>query len=232
MACQEKTQLVIGIAETCGGKSASVGRNYLNAVSKGGHIPLVLADVPGTEKLLADVDLLLLIGGDDVDPARYGEPVLPECGSLEPQRDAFEWRLLDEAVRLGKPVMGICRGEQVINVYFGGTLYQDIPSQYDTTVCHRAEGGAFHAIEIERDSRLCKVLGVAQAEVNSSHHQAVKDVAPGFRVTARSSDGIVEAIENETLPVAGVQFHPERLVDDDDSPFLRLFSDILAFTGK
>ncbi len=231
-ACHHNTQLRVGIAETCGESRASVGRSYIDAVSRGGHIPVIIPNAPGSEKWLSEVDLLLLIGGDDIDPARYGEEMLPECGDLEPERDAFEYRLLDEAVRLRKPVMGICRGEQMINVYFGGTLYQDLPSQFDTTVCHRSSEGASHCIHIEPDSRLHGLLGLDTLTVNSFHHQAVKDLAPGFRVSAFSADGTVEAIESETLPIAGVQFHPERMLQDSASILLPLFTEPLRLTGR
>ncbi len=221
--------LTVGIAETCREGSVSVGRTYIDAVVRGGHTPLVIPDSPTATSLLAKVDLLLLIGGDDIEPGRYGEEPLPECGETEPERDRFESALLDEAVRLGKPVFGICRGLQMINVHFGGTLYQDIPTQYESALEHKCGGPRIteivHTVGLAPGSRLKAVLGVDSLGVNSSHHQAVKDLAPGFRVSATAPDGIIEGIESSTLPVAGVQFHPERL---DSAAFNLLFTRILS----
>ncbi|MBP5689340.1 MAG: gamma-glutamyl-gamma-aminobutyrate hydrolase family protein [Bacteroidales bacterium] len=224
-------QLVVGIAETRGETSASVGRTYVDAVARGGHVPVIIPDSPQAEKLMEGIDVLLLIGGGDVEPSRYGEETLPQCGTIELERDAFEYRLIDEAMRLGKPIFGICRGMQILNVYFGGTLYQDIPSQYKTTINHRNGGDNIgkitHCIRIEEGSRLRETLGTECLGVNSSHHQAVKDVAPVFRVSALSTDGIIEGIESDTYNIAAVQFHPERLAIGDDTVFTALFKSFL-----
>ena len=226
-ACKSEP-LVIGIAETCAPGEVAVGRSYVDAIIRGGHTPLIIPDCADAARWLDKADALLLIGGDDVEPGRYGEETLPECGPTEPERDRFEYALLDLAVKRRMPVFGICRGMQVINVYFGGTLYQDIPSQYETTVRHRRDADMpampFHGLRIHPDSHLHDVLGIDSITVNSSHHQAVKDLAPGFRASAVAPDGIVEGIESETLPVAGVQFHPERLAVGTDTLFTRLFT--------
>lgn len=234
-ACRQPESLTVGIAETCLESRASVGRSYVNAIIRGGHTPVVIPDSPGAASLLRKVDLLLLIGGKDIEPWRYGEEAIEDCGPFEPARDAFEYRLMDEAVRLRKPVFGICRGAQLINVYFGGTLYQDIPSQYDTTICHRHGGELIrelaHGIMLVEGSRLQRVLGCDSLGVNSTHHQAVKDLAPGLRISATAPDGTVEAIESETLPIAGVQFHPEQLAVDTDTLYTRIFTHILSLAG-
>ena len=117
-----------------------------------------------------------------------------------------------------KPVFGICRGIQVINVFFAGTLYQDLPSEYpDQSICHQRpdkEWEPVHDIKIKEGSKLSLFLGgMTETQVNSTHHQSCKDIAPGFVVSATSPDGVVEAIESETLPIVAVQFHPERLID-------------------
>ena len=119
----------------------------------------------------------------------------------------YEWSGWGTLMKRRLPVMGICRGCQLINVYFGGTLWQDLPSERPGEIVHRSK--ELHPIRIEPGSRLAKCLGTDRTDVNTLHHQAVKKLAPGFKATAFAPDGVVEAIESETLPVAGVQFHPE-----------------------
>ena len=143
------------------------------------------------------------------------------------RRDAWEFLLLDEAVKRRLPVFGICRGCQVINVYFGGTLWQDLPSERPGEITHRSK--KLHPIRIVQGSHLAKSLRAENLMVNTSHHQAVKDLAPGFRAVAFAPDGVVEAIESDNLPVAGVQFHPERLlVQDGRAEFRELFKQFLV----
>ena len=146
---------------------------------------------------------------------------------LNLRRDAWEFLLLDEAEKRRLPVFGICRGCQVINVYFGGTLWQDLPSERPGEIAHRSK--KLHPIRIVQGSRLAKSLRAENLMVNTSHHQAVKDLAPGFRAVAFAPDGVVEAIESNDLPVAGVQFHPERLlVQDGRAEFRELFKQFLV----
>ena len=151
-------------------------------------------------------------------------------------RDRFDFSLLDIAVRKRLPVLGVCRGCQIVNVYFGGTLCQDIPSEWapKTAILHSCPAGDYaHAIDIAADSRLAKVLGrVDGVLVNSQHHQCVKRLAPGFRVAARAPDGVIEAIEHETLPIACLQFHPECSVSiNDDKLLWKVYRDPLAFVN-
>ena len=197
--------LVVGIADMCAEKDrVSVLATYTTACTLAGNTPLVLPATTNravAARMLASVDVLLLCGGEDVAPRRY---------KAKPRRDAWEFLLLDEAVKRRLPVLGICRGCQLINVYFGGTLWQDLPSERPGEIAHRSPD--LHDIRLVPGSRLARVLGVEGMQVNSSHHQAVKDVAPGFRAVAFAPDGVVEAIEGETLPVVGVQFHPEKLL--------------------
>lgn len=222
---------LIGIADLCKEEVVSVGVNYANAVLRAGNVPVVLPrtdDVDAVRALVERIDVLLLAGGCDLDPATFGQAPSPFLGEVVAERDAFEFSLLAEAVRQRRPVLGICRGIQVINVYFGGTLYQDMPSELDPAMARHQRPDkpweVVHPVRITAGSRLNGILGVTEAGVNSTHHQACRDIAPGFRVTAVADDGIVEAIESDTLPILGVQFHPERLVKLPDSPFTRLFS--------
>ena len=205
--------VVVGIADMCMETNrVSILSTYADAFARAGNTPLVLPAETNRDvvaRMLASVDVLLLCGGEDVDPSRYKTKPSPRLGEVNLRRDAWEWLLLDEAVKRRLPVIGICRGCQLINVYFGGTLWQDLPSERPGEVKHR--GTHLHGVRIEGGSRLARSLGCEEMQVNTSHHQAVRDLAPGFRAVAFAPDGVVEAIESATMPVAGVQFHPEKL---------------------
>jgi putative glutamine amidotransferase len=170
---------------------------------------------------LAGLDGLMLTGGDDVAPALYGEQSHAAEGSVEPERDEFEIALVKEARARKLPILAICRGIQVMNVAFGGTLIQDIPTEVGTGTEHQLAvpphpSVAFaHEIWFEKESLLGRLLGerlgdLDSCEVNSRHHQAVKQVAPGFKVAATAPDGVIEAIEDPSAGFClGVQWHPE-----------------------
>ena len=161
------------------------------------------------------LDGLLAPGGHDIDPELYGEKKIKECGRISRFEDEYDMEVIREAVNQGKPVLGICRGMQVINALYGGTLYQDLPTQYSDEIIHsriQKDVENYHTADIEEDSYLAKVLGETKnVKVNSSHHQAVKDVAKGFKVTAKAPDGVIEAMENEDASILCVQWHPERM---------------------
>ena len=224
--------VVVGIADMCMETNrVSILSTYADAFARAGNTPLVLPAETNRDvvaRMLASVDVLLLCGGEDVDPSRYKTKPSPRLGEVNLRRDAWEWLLLDEAVKRRLPVIGICRGCQLINVYFGGTLWQDLPSERPGEVKHR--GTHLHGVRIEGGSRLARSLGCEEMQVNTSHHQAVRDLAPGFRAVAFAPDGVVEAIESETLPVVGVQFHPEKLfVLKNRGEFRALFADPLKW---
>ena len=224
--------LLVGITEICQTKNkakvVSVGSDYAEAVAKGGNLPVVISRYGSDEQIdaiLSRIDLLLLPGGGDISPARYGEKSHPALYGVSLLRDNFEWRVISLAKKRRIPIVGICRGCQVLNVFHGGTIWQDLPSEFPAKdVQHR---GVHHPISIEPDSRLARVIGKTEAVVNSTHHQAVKKIAPGFRVVAKSPEGVVEAIEATDYPAIGLQFHPERMVAQErDEVFLRLFKDL------
>ena len=199
-------------------------------------IPLQLSG-ESLRAIFARLDGLFLAGGVDVHPREFGENVEPYCGDIDPARDAVELAVTRWALKENKPVFGICRGIQSLNVAAGGSLYQDIKTQMPATLEHPYQKGnpyqhRAHDITIDADSRLGRALGATRVAVNSLHHQALKQVAPGFRVIARAPDGIVEAIEatNGAYAVA-VQFHPEWLIDDD-ARMIGVFQDFVSVCAE
>lgn len=208
---------------------------YTRAVDLAGGAPVLIPLQLGQETLSSifeRLDGLLLVGGFDIDPREFGEEVLPECGEIETDRDATELALTRWALGDGRPIFGICRGIQVLNVAAGGSLYQDIGSQLVTNLKHdygNREGHLLaHEIDIEPNTRVRRLLGADQILVNSLHHQSVKQIAPGLRVVGRAPDGVVEAIEStDGRFIVGVQFHPERMLDSD-ARMLRLFEEFVA----
>lgn len=198
--------------------------SYFESIRHFGGIPLLIpvcATAEETEYLLSQCDGLLLTGGEDIDPALYGEEILNDTVSIARERDRDEPKVLRMALARNLPVFGICRGVQVMNVYFGGTLYQDIPAQLETGIAHRMEQPyhrTCHSCVMEPGTAMHTLFGQDVVGVNSHHHQAIKDVAPGFAVMGRSEDGIVEAIADPSRDFCwGVQWHPERIWDIEPS---------------
>ena len=202
-------------------------------------LPLIIAfpdDVSQTEQLAQDyvqlIDGLMLPGGPDVDPTFYGEEPHPNIGMTLYQKDLFEIALIKAALAANKPIFGICRGIQIMNVAMGGTLYQDLESQYpDLKIQHpQATLGQFatHHVDLTPDSRLAALYGKTTIKVNSRHHQAVKTVGKGMRVTAVAPDGVVEGMESiDNDLFLGVQWHPENMWQQEDPQQLVVFQDFL-----
>jgi putative glutamine amidotransferase len=165
------------------------------------------------ERILPLLDGLLLSGGVDIDPVHFGEPPLPGMGEIAPERDAFELDLTKRSIQADLPVLAICRGIQVLNIAAGGNIYQDIPSQLTDTIKHSQLAPrwyASHQVAVERGTKLAGIFPTEAIGVNSFHHQAIKNLAPGFKVNAMAPDGIIEGIEsNSNKFVVGVQWHPE-----------------------
>jgi putative glutamine amidotransferase len=210
---------------------------YTGAVHAAGGVPLILPIGGDDTDVLADylgaVDALLFTGGEDVAPAYYGEAQDERCQEPDRERDLFEIHLARAALSKRTPVLGICRGLQLLNVAAGGTLYQDIECRPGTMRYHAADSTdrqkLVHAVQILAGTRLYSIMGVAESRVTSTHHQFVKDLAPGFRVAAESQeDGIVESIERPDYPfLVAVQWHPERMYRDH-AEHLALFRSLVA----
>ncbi len=202
------------------------------AIAAAGGLPVYVPpglDGQTLKDLYARLDGLLLPGGPDVRPAVYGQDPHPKSAGMDDPRDMLELTLARWAVSDDRPVFGICRGHQVLNVALGGTLVQDIPSLLDDPLTHDITDGMprstrLHEVSIEPDSRLAGILGLTQTPVNSIHHQSVQQPAPGARVTAHAPDGVIEALEvPDKQFVLSVQWHPEDLYTDDTT-MARLFA--------
>jgi putative glutamine amidotransferase len=197
---------------------------YTGAIRTAGGAPLILPIADDEPDLIASylnaVDGLLFTGGEDVAPAHYGEEQDERCQEPDRERDLFEIHLAQAALSRRMPILGICRGLQLLNVAAGGTLYQDIQCRPGTKAYHAATAAdrqkLIHAVRILPGTRLHAIMGVAESRVTSTHHQFVKDLAPGFGVTAESQeDGIMEGIEQPDHPfLVAVQWHPERMYRD------------------
>jgi putative glutamine amidotransferase len=171
---------------------------------------------------------LVLTGGEDVGPANYGAPPHPRTGEPQPRRDATELALARAAAERRMPTLAICRGVQLLNVALGGSLVQDLPSQLGDAIDHdpkTSRNERTHGIDVDAPSRLASIIDARRPHVNSIHHQALDRVAPPLRISARASDGTIEAVESidPSWWAVGVQWHPEELVDDEQPWDRRLF---------
>lgn len=220
------------VAERPLGSYVRADLDYVAGVVQAGGVPLVLPPIPGVaEEVAQRIDGLLLSGGSDLDPAYYGEEARPELGVTIPERDALEMALVEHALKRGIPVFGICRGLQVINVALGGTLYQDLPTQLGGgSIAHRQQTPKWqwtHEVETEGGSNVAEIMEASSLRVNSYHHQGVKDVADGLVVSARASDGVVEAVESPNLSkrwLVGVQWHAEAMRGAESAEHRNLFA--------
>jgi putative glutamine amidotransferase len=234
---------IIAISATADSSKIRLSLNYARSLEGAGLIPLIvppLSDPARAGDILDSAAGLLLTGGEDVDPSRYGAPPHPRLGEINPIRDATELALIEAARARRLPLLAICRGPQILNVAFGGTLYQDLPSEHPSPIDHDPKSDRnvrTHGVTITAGSRLAAATGVAQMAVNSYHHQAVNRLAAGLHVTAVAADGVIEGIEGDDPAwwILAVQWHPEDLTTDArawDRGIFKALADEIARAGK
>jgi putative glutamine amidotransferase len=218
-----------------GALSHAVRDSYLRAVEAAGGAPLIIPLLDHSEALRSLFDCcggLLLVGGQDVNPARYNEDPHPSLGLICDRRDTVEFKIVRWAMEHHKPLLAVCRGIQVLNVALGGTLYQDLASQCpDSRINHSTDSfqETAHELILEPGCKLASFLEATRLRTNSLHHQGIKDIAPGLRIVGRAEDGVIEALEHETAPfVVGVQCHPEALWQSVDPRWLNVFRALVA----
>lgn len=194
--------------------NATINQRFGELIVQAGGVPVATDVWADPERLLERVDAVVINGGSDVDPARYGADRHARTDAPNPGRDEFEFALVHGAIERRLPVLGVCRGIHVVNVALGGTLIQHLPDVTDLNhrdvVWHRAS----HAIQVEPGSALAAALGETAVRVNSVHHQAVDRLGDGLMVSARAPDGTIEAVEDGSGLVMGIQWHPEFIADN------------------
>ena len=207
----KKKVLVIGTSQTIGSTYYEIANSYNYEI----HILTgVQTNEEASRDIIKSVDGVIFAGGDDFDPALYGSDAYNLVETYSTDQDRSDLELLSLAIEEGKPILGICRGMQLINIYYGGSLYEDLPSQFGTSISHRdgSDGFTYHMVNFNGSSRIYEKLGGQKSrDVNSMHHEGIRDLAKGLFATATSDDGLVEAIENPSYDsyMLGVQWHPE-----------------------
>ena len=212
---------LIGVSGSHDGEKRTifVRENYMDSIINAGGMPVLLpqvADEETAKAMLGQLDGLLLAGGVDINPARFGEEILPECGEIDEKRDAFELLIMPMAIEMGMPVFGICRGIQTLGVALGGTLIQDIQSQKGIPAVTHDQKPPYsddtHEVIFEDGGLLERIVGEKRVRTNSMHHQCVKTLSKKMKLEGMSDDGLIEAISMiGREDVFGVQYHPEYL---------------------
>ena len=224
------------IALTLGHDASKNEKNdYIRALIKAGFRREEIVVLPPGSEPKGRFDGMVLGGGEDVDPARYGRETRPDANvDIDTERDSTEFAAFEIAQREDVPILGICRGMQLINVALGGTLHQDIPSDRPSEIVHEVPGKhperRDHKGEVMPGTRLSEIARTSEMDVNSRHHQAVERLAPGLGVAAVAPDGLVEAFESARPWLLAVQWHPENLVADPVSQ--RIFAEFARAVRK
>jgi len=215
---------LIGITMDSGERADRYALNcpYAAAVEKAGGLPVALPfrTEPSLAAELVDrLDGILFSGGDDLDPSFFGQELHPKARPIDPARQRFELALLAAAEARRRPILGICLGAQLLNVHRGGSLVQFLPDRPEATLEHRKLGRreVRHLVKLEPDTLLQRLLGKAEIMANSSHKQAIDRLGKDLRIIARAEDGVIEGVEDPGFPLfLGIQWHPERLQEEED----------------
>lgn len=226
---------LIGLSAHYADYHLQLNRDYHDAVVKSGGIPVVLpllTDSVRLSSLAEQLDGLILTGGFDLNPHFFAEEPVAKLGDVTPERDAFELAFLTEFYPTGKPILAICRGIQVINVFLGGTLYQDLPSQYPNAIQHSQKAPRHHtahSVFLTSNSTLAKSFQQEKILVNTYHHQAIKEIASSLETIGIAADGVIEAVESSDKEryLVGVQWHPEGMFQTDENA-RRLFQQFVS----
>ena len=228
----EESKPLIGITADIEHKNGKtylyIDLRYGKLVEEAGGIPILIHPTQSAREVVSKINGLILSGGEDIHPKYYREEPRYQMTPSPDLRTEFEFSLLREAMISKIPILGICHGMQLINVALGGTLYQDLPGQTEGVINHRL-GEKRHRVSIEGDSLLFQGIGENEIEVTSTHHQAVKDLGTGLKVSATAHDGIIEAFEMPGYPfLIGVQWHPEKGPDENSRKLLSAFLKITS----
>lgn len=217
-----------------GYRRSYVNEDYVVSVIKNGGVPFIIPvtdDLKVIETQIDQIDGLILSGGHDVTPQNYHEEPEQKIGGCWPERDIFDCALIKAAVDKKIPILGICRGAQIINVLYGGNLYQDLSYRKESTLRHDQASSptqTTHYVTINPETHLAKILDQSELMVNSFHHQIIKNIASNFTVAAKAKDGVVEAIEANDYPyLIGVQWHPEMLHSSNPEMNHKIFGSLI-----
>lgn len=220
-----------------GYERAYVNNDYVQTVVMAGGAPYILpliSDYEAVKRQVETMDGIVISGGYDVNPLVYGEEPTQKQGFICPEREQYDSMVIKAAMELKKPIIGVCRGLQILNATLGGTLYQDlsfIDGCYIKHVQSSRPEVASHTVNVEKRTKLYDILG-EEILTNSFHHQAVKDLAPGFKVAARAKDGVIEAIEKEDGFVIALQWHPEMMARKGNEIMLNLFKKLVEVSSR
>ncbi|PAV28023.1 gamma-glutamyl-gamma-aminobutyrate hydrolase [Virgibacillus profundi] len=209
----------------------AVTNRNIKAISRVGGIPLMLPYLlEDIDQIANEIDGLYLTGGYDIDPILFGEEPHPKLGTIIPERDQFEFSLIKKLLEMGKPILGVCRGCQILNIVAGGDMYQDIYAQIDRELLQHTQKAPLkhgsHFVNVLKGSLLHQLTGLEKFRINSWHHQANRSVPDTFQISGEASDGVIEAIESKAHPfVLGLQWHPEGM---DDEGSLKIYQGFMA----